>query len=164
MLKNSAHRYLVVGLGNTALDLVLFSVLAVAAGVPPVLANVISTVVVMTVSFFLNRSFVFRSETSGLSAYAGFVAVTLFSGLVLQSLVILGVIHLADAVVPDLSEELVKPGAKVVAMACGMVSNFVGYRWVFGGRQPGAPAGAQVAAGRGPVVDEPDSGSASSSS
>lgn len=164
MLKNSAHRYLVVGLGNTALDLVLFTVLAVAAGVPPVLANVISTVVVMTISFFLNRSFVFRSEASGPSAYAGFVAVTLFSGLVLQSLVILGVIHLAGAVVPDLSDELVKPAAKVVAMACGMVSNFLGYRWVFGGRQPGAPAEAEATSGPGPVLGEPESGSAAPSS
>lgn len=139
MLKNSAHRYLVVGLGNTALDLVLFTVLAVAAGVPPVVANVISTVVVMTISFFVNRSFVFRAESAGAAAYVGFVAVTLFSGLVLQSLVILGVIGLADAVVPDLSEGIVKPGAKVVAMGVGMVSNFLGYRWVFSGRQPAAP-------------------------
>ena len=141
----SARRYLVVGLANTALDLALFSLLAVALGVAPVLANVVSTVVVMTVSFFVNRAWVFRAESAGLRAYAGFVTVTLFSGLVLQSLVILGVIAAAGAVVPDLSDGLVEPGAKLVAMAVGMVSNFLGYRYVFTGSPAPAPAGASGA-------------------
>jgi len=132
LLENSARRYLVVGLANTALDLLLFTLMAVVVGVPAVLANVISTVVVMTVSFFVNRAWVFRAESAGIKAYVGFVSVTLFSGLVLQSLVILGVIAAAHGLVPDLPDEVVKPGAKVVAMAVGMVSNFLGYRWVFG--------------------------------
>lgn len=133
-LRGSARRYLVVGLGNTALDLALFTLLAVALGVAPVLANVVSTVVVMTISFFVNRAWVFRAESAGLRSYVGFVSVTLFSGLVLQSLVILGVIAVAGGVVPDLSDGLVEPGAKLVAMAVGMVSNFLGYRWVFAER------------------------------
>jgi putative flippase GtrA len=141
LLKNSAHRYLLVGLANTALDLLLFTLMAVALGVPPVLANVVSTVVVMTVSFFVNRAWVFRSESAGVKAYVGFVSVTLFSGLVLQSLVILGVIAAAHGVVPDLPDEVVKPGAKVVAMAVGMVSNFLGYRWVFGSAGSGEGRG-----------------------
>lgn len=131
-LDHSAHRYVVVGVLNTALDLVLFTLLAVAAGVPPVVANVISTVVVMTVSFFVNRSFVFRAQDAGVRAYVGFVAVTLFSGLLVQSLVILGVIAVAGEVLPDLSHDVVAPGAKLVAMGVGMVSNYLGYRWVFG--------------------------------
>ncbi|MFB9311580.1 GtrA family protein [Nocardioides plantarum] len=132
LLDNSAHRYLVVGLANTALDLLLFSLMAVVLDVPAVPANVISTVAVMTVSFFVNRAWVFRAESAGIKAAVGFVSVTLFSGLVLQSLVILGVIAAAHGVVPDLPDEVVKPGAKVVAMGVGMVSNFLGYRWVFG--------------------------------
>ena len=144
VLRTSAHRYLVVGLGNTALDLALFTLLAVAAGVPPVLANVVSTVVVMTVSFFLNRAWVFRAESAGLKAYAGFVSVTLFSGLVLQSLVILGVIAVAHEITPDLSDGLVEPGAKLVAMAVGMVSNFLGYRYVFA--DPAAGSGSSSTA------------------
>jgi putative flippase GtrA len=86
----------------------------------------------MTISFFVNRSWVFRAESAGLRAYVGFVAVTLFSGLVLQSLVILGAIAAAGAIAPDLPDGLVTPAAKVLAMGCGMVSNFLGYRWVFG--------------------------------
>lgn len=146
MLRTSAHRYLVVGLANTALDLALFTLLAVAAGVPPVLANVVSTVVVMTVSFFVNRAWVFRAESAGLRAYAGFVSVTLFSGLVLQSLVILGVIAVAHGVVPDLSDGVVEPGAKLVAMAVGMVSNFLGYRYVFA--DPSSRSGTSDPSGR----------------
>lgn len=129
---SSARRYLVVGLFNTALDLALFTLLAVAVGFAPVAANVVSTVVVMTISFFLNRAWVFRSESSGLRAYAAFVAVTLFSGLVVQSLVIFGLLHLADAVLPGLSHDLAAPAAKLGAISVGMVSNFLGYRWVFG--------------------------------
>lgn len=144
-LRGSARRYLVVGLGNTALDLALFTLLAVALGVAPVLANVISTVVVMTISFFVNRAWVFRAESAGLRSYVGFVSVTLFSGLVLQSLVILGVIAAADAVVPDLSDGLVEPGAKLVAMAVGMVSNFLGYRWVFAERSSTASSSTTTA-------------------
>ena len=133
MLRDSARRYLVVGIGNTLLDLALFTLLAVGLGVTPVLANVGSTAVVVTLSFFLNRSWVFRAEDAGLRAYVGFVAVTLFSALVLQSLVILGVIAAADELAPSVGDGLVEPGAKLCAMAVGMVSNFLGYRWVFGG-------------------------------
>ncbi len=131
-LGGSARRYLIVGLFNTGLDLLLFTALAVAVGLPPVIANVVSTIVVMTISFFLNRAWVFRAEGAGLRAYVAFVAVTLFSGLVVQSLVILGVLGLADVVVPDLSHDIAAPLAKVAAMGVGMVSNFLGYRWVFG--------------------------------
>lgn len=129
----SARRYLIVGLFNTGLDLLLFSLLAVVVGFEPVLANVVSTVVVMTISFFLNRAWVFRADDAGLRSYVAFVAVTLFSGLVVQSLVILGVLAVADAVLPDLSRDVVAPAAKVIAMGVGMVSNFLGYRWVFSG-------------------------------
>lgn len=144
-LRGSARRYLVVGLANTALDLALFTLLAVALGVAPVLANVTSTVVVMTISFFVNRAWVFRAESAGLRSYVGFVSVTLFSGLVLQSLVILGVIAAAGAVIPDLSDGLVEPGAKLVAMAVGMVSNFLGYRWVFAERSSTASSSSTTA-------------------
>ena len=132
-LSSSTHRYLVVGVFNTALDIALFSALAVWFDVAPVVANVVSTVVVMTVSFFLNRSWVFRAEQAGLGAYVGFVAVTLFSGLVVQSLVIVGVLEAVSSLAPGVPHDLAAPAAKVVAVGVGMVSNFLGYRWVFSG-------------------------------
>ena len=152
-VSSSTRRYLVVGLFNTGLDVAIFTALAVGLDVVPVVANVVSTVVVMTVSFFLNRSWVFRAESAGVRAYAGFVTVTLFSGLLVQSLVILGVIAAAGAAVPDLSDDLVEPAAKVLAIGVGMVSNFLGYRYVFTGS-------ATASAGR---PDDVRSGAASSS-
>lgn len=127
----SVDRYLLVGLFNTALDLALFSLLAVGIGMAAVLANTISTVCVMTISFFVNRAWVFRSESSGVGVYLRFAGVTLFTGLLVQSAVILAVLALAEAVAPSLAPELVTPAAKVVAMGTGMVVNFLGYRWLF---------------------------------
>ncbi len=150
---SSTHRYLVVGLFNTGLDIAIFTALAVGLDVVPVVANVVSTVVVMTVSFFINRSWVFRAESAGVRAYAGFVTVTLFSGLLVQSLVILGVIAATGAVAPDLSDDLVEPAAKIIAIGVGMVCNFLGYRYVFTGS-------AAASTGR---SDDVRSGAASSS-
>lgn len=139
----SFDRYVLVGLANTALDLALYSTLALAVGFAPVVANVISTVCVMTVSFFVNRAFVFRSSTGGLVAFVRFVSVTLFTGLVVQSAVIVTVIASCDTLLPGLPEAVVTPGAKIVAMGVGMVVNFLGYRWLFA-----APASTERATGR----------------
>ncbi|MBE7325852.1 GtrA family protein [Nocardioides sp. Y6] len=127
----SVDRYVLVGLFNTALDLALFTALAVGVGLAAVLSNAISTVVVMTVSFFVNRAWVFQSQSSGVGVYLRFAGVTLFTGLLVQSGVILAVLFLAEVVVPALSTDLVTPAAKVVAMGTGMVVNFLGYRWLF---------------------------------
>lgn len=134
----SLDRYVLVGLFNTGLDLVLFSFLSLAVDLPVVVANVISTVVVMTISFFINRAWVFRSDASGLGAYLRFAGVTLFTGLLVQSVVIVSVLAACDALVPSLAEEIAEPGAKLTAMAVGMVVNFLGYRWVFVDRSTSA--------------------------
>lgn len=133
----SLDRYVLVGLFNSALDVALFSLLTLAVGLLPVVSNVISTVVVMTVSFFINRWWVFRSSAKGLDAFVRFAAVTLLTGWVVQSAVIVAFLAAADWLVPALAAELVTPAAKVVAMGVGMVVNFLGYRWLFsaGGRR-----------------------------
>lgn len=127
----SLDRYVLVGLFNSALDVVLFSLLTLAVGLVPVVSNVISTVLVMTVSFFINRLWVFRSSARGLDAFARFAAVTLVSGWVVQSTVIVVFLALTDWLAPSLAAEILTPTAKVVAMGVGMVFNFVGYRWLF---------------------------------
>ncbi len=127
----SFPRYALVGGANTLLDLGLFSLFAVAFGVPPLLANVMSTVIVLCVSYLLNRVFVFRSERSVRGTVVQFVTVTLFSGLVVQSGVIWLVVHLGGLLVPALSIAVLAPVAKVCAMGVGMVTNYVGYRWLF---------------------------------
>ncbi|GAA4814334.1 GtrA family protein [Nocardioides caeni] len=135
----SFDRYVLVGLANTALDLLIFSFLSLVVDLPVVAANAISTVVVMTISFFVNRAWVFRSDAGGLGAYVRFAGVTLFTGLLVQSLVIVSVLAACDAVVPSLAEEIAEPGAKLTAMAVGMVVNYLGYRWVFARSRPDHP-------------------------
>ena len=126
-----ADRYLLVGLFNTVFDFTLFSFLALGARLDPVVANVISTAVVMTVSYAINRRWVFQSDSRGLRTYVGFATITGFSAFVVQSLVIRGVLEAAAQWAPHLSLNLVTPAAKVVAMAVGMTLNFFGYRWLF---------------------------------
>ena len=128
-------RYLVVGGFNTLLDLSLFSLFAVVAGLQPLVANVASTCITLCISFVLNRRVVFRSSHGAWKTFVPFVTVTLFSGLVVQSAVIWGVIQLGDIVVPGAPASFVAPMAKVCAMGVGMISNFLGYRWLFSGAQ-----------------------------
>lgn len=127
-------RYALVGAFNTGLDLVLFTVLAVVINVAPLAANVASTVIVLCVSYLLNRGFVFRTERSVRGTVIQFVAVTLFSGLVVQSAVIWTVLHLGGLLAPGLPEDVLAPFAKICAMGVGMLSNYLGYRWLFRAR------------------------------
>lgn len=127
-------RYLLVGVFNSLLDLVLFTLFAVVVGLHPLLANIASTTITLCVSYLLNRVFVFRTDRSVQRTVVQFVAVTLISGLLVQSAVIAAVLHLGGLVVPNLSLEILEPLAKVCAMGVGMVSNFLGYRWLFGAR------------------------------
>ncbi|MFL6089422.1 MAG: GtrA family protein [Aeromicrobium sp.] len=71
-----ADRYLLVGLFNTAFDFTLFTLLAVGARLDPIVSNVISTAVVMTVSYAINRRWVFRSDSRGVRTYVGFATIT----------------------------------------------------------------------------------------
>ncbi len=130
-MKRSFDRYVVVGVANTLLDLAIFSALALHFGVPSLFAHVASTAIVMSISFLLNRRWVFRSDAGAASTAAPFVAVTLFSALVVQSAVITAVLASASSAAPSAAESVVIPGAKIAAMAVGMVFNYLGYRLVF---------------------------------
>ncbi|MDF1487936.1 GtrA family protein [Tessaracoccus caeni] len=132
--RGSFLRYALVGGFNSLLDLSLFSLFAVVAHLDVFVANVISTTITMCVSYLLNRFWVFRSDAGWASTAAGFVGVTLFSGLVIQSAVIWTVLQAGATVVPGLPYELLAPIAKACAMGVGMVTNYLGYRWLFGTR------------------------------
>lgn len=125
-------RYLLVGVFNTLLDLGLFSVFVVVVGIHPLVANILSTSITLCVSYLLNRVFVFRTARSVQRTVVQFVAVTLISGLVVQSAVIWTVMRLGALIVPDLSHDVLAPLAKICAMGVGMGSNYLGYRWLFG--------------------------------
>lgn len=125
-------RYLLVGGFNTLLDLGLFTLFAVIVGLQPLVANVISTSITLCLSYLLNRAFVFRTERSVQRTVVQFVAVTLMSGLVVQSAIIWTAIRLGALIMPGLSHDVLAPLAKICAMGVGMVSNYLGYRWLFG--------------------------------
>lgn len=127
-------RYALVGGFNSLLDLSLFSLFAVLLQLDVLLANVISTTITMCVSYLLNRFWVFRSDAGWASTAAGFVAVTLFSGLVIQSGVIWLVLQAGTTIAPAFPYEFLAPIAKVAAMGVGMVTNYLGYRWLFGAK------------------------------
>ena len=127
-------RYVLVGVFNTLLDLGLFTLFAVVVGLHPLVANVLSTSITLCVSYLLNRVFVFRTSRSVQGTVVQFVAVTLISGLLIQSGVIWVVLRVGALVVPDLSPDILEPLAKICAMGVGMVSNYLGYRWLFGPR------------------------------
>lgn len=132
--RGSFVRYLFVGGFNTLLDLALFTLFAVVVGLHPLVANITSTSLTLCVSYVLNRAFVFRTTRSVQRTVVQFVTVTLISGLLVQSAVIWIVIRLGGLVVPDLSHDILEPISKICAMGVGMVSNYLGYRWLFGSR------------------------------
>jgi Predicted membrane protein len=125
-------RYAGVGVFTTLLDLTLFSVFAVVLGVPALAANVLSTCITVCFSYLANRLVVFRSDAGATKTFLPFVTVTLFSGLIVQSIVIWCVLHGGHAAQPSVSHDLLAPAGKVVAMAVGMAANYLGYRWLFG--------------------------------
>jgi putative flippase GtrA len=127
-------RYLLVGGFNTLLDLGLFTLFAVVVELDPLIANILSTSITLCVSYLLNRVFVFRTERSIQRTAVQFVAVTLISGLVVQSAVIWVIMGLGAVIVPGLPTDVLAPLAKICAMGVGMGSNYLGYRWLFGSR------------------------------
>ncbi len=124
-------RYVLVGGFNTLLDVGLFTLFATVVGLPALVSNVISTCITLCVSYLLNRSFVFKSDRKHTHTVAQFVAVTLFSGLLVQSGVIWLVLTVAGHLFPQARHEVLAPVAKVCAVGVGMVSNYLGYRWLF---------------------------------
>lgn len=127
----SFPRYLVVGVFTSLLDLSLFSLLALLLHVPEIPANVVSTIVTVCVSYLINRRFVFKAQRSTWGTFFSFAGMTLFTGLVIQSVIIWAVVSGTALVAASLSAALVKPSAKVIAMGVGALCNYFGYRFIF---------------------------------
>lgn len=129
-------RYLVVGVGISLLDLALFSGFALVVGLHEVAANVLSTIIAVCASYFINRAYVFRADRISWRSFFSFAGVTLFTGLVLQSLIIWLLVSAAVWEFVGLSEAAGLPVVKIFAMGVGAFANFLGYRLVFrGGKQ-----------------------------
>lgn len=128
---HSLPRYLVTGGAMSLLDWGLFTGLCVVLSFPAVLANICSTIITIFVSYFLNQRFVFKARKASWQSFFSFSGLTLFTGLVLQSLVILGVLQFLALFQGHPFSSYAAPGAKIVAMGVGATCNYLGYKYLF---------------------------------
>lgn len=119
-------RFGAVGGLNTAIDLVLFHVLANVLGINFIVANVFSTGTALIVSYFLHSRFTFGA-TSNTRSMASFVAVTLTGLWILQPLVIALTHPLFGSV---FTEDMSLLAGKLVATIASLMWNFILYKTI----------------------------------
>jgi putative flippase GtrA len=138
LLERTWVRFGLVGCANTALDFAMLNLLTLVAGLPVILANTLSVALGICISYVLNHVFVFRyPERLSLRRFLAFFAVTGFSSLVLQNVVILALEALFDTSfghsllflqTADGDRILALNVAKAAAVSVGLVWNFALYR------------------------------------
>jgi len=123
-------RFGVVGGANTALDFgILFTL--VFFGFDRIASNYISTTIAFVFSFFVNRSFTFKSKASNTKKQFGlFLVITLFGLWVIQPIIITGVAWMiSDLGIPN---SIVLFIGKLLATVVTLVWNYVLYaKYVF---------------------------------
>ena len=127
LLKNHAEkfRYLIVGVGNTALDFILLFFF-VGLGLDKIPANFISTGITMVISFFVNKSFTFKdTDASSKRKFFLFIIVTMTGMWVIQPVLIWGVSSVLDPYVESASILLFI--AKLIATGGSLVWNYLLY-------------------------------------
>lgn len=123
-------RFAIVGGANTALDFLLLFIF-VALGLNSIAANYLSTGIAFIFSFFVNKSFTFKSKGGNVKKqFALFLLVTIFGLWVIQPIVIIGV---TAAITPfGWNESVVLFIAKLVATIASLIWNYLFYsRLVF---------------------------------
>ena len=123
-------RFAVVGGANTLLDFsILF--LLVALGLDRVPSNFISTGVAFIFSFFVNKSFTFKSTSGNVKKqFAIFLVITLFGLWVIQPIIIVATEYLISDL--GISDPVVLFIGKLIATVATLVWNYTLYsRFVF---------------------------------
>ena len=136
-------RFGTVGIFNTLLDLAILNILVLLLGAPIVLANLVSATISMTISYFLNHHFVFRSrDKHSIKKFLHFFTVTGVGILGIQSLVIYLVTHFlkhhpeqVQATINTLHLNITAQAfelnlAKILAVLIAMIWNFTIYHFV----------------------------------
>ena len=123
-------RFAIVGGANTALDFLLLFLL-VLTGIDKIAANFVSTGVAFIFSFFVNKSFTFKSTGGNLKKqFALFILITVIALWVIQPLIILGVTALLTPL--NWNESVVLFVAKCIATVASLIWNYIFYsRFVF---------------------------------
>ena len=132
LLKKHADklRFGLVGIANTALDFVILFGL-VALGLDKIPANYISTSCSFISSFFVNKSFTFKSKGGNvLKQFLIFLAISIVALWVIQPLVILGISALLTGT--GWASWIILFIAKIVATVASLIWNYIFYtRLVF---------------------------------
>lgn len=118
-------KFLLVGGTNFVIDLTLFTLLANLIGIPAVPANLISTIICIAISFFLNYHFVWQSKKSKAATAPKFLAISLFSAWVIQTSIIWLITTIFGTA--DLTNLI----AKISGIAIATIFNFFGYKYIF---------------------------------
>ena len=103
----------------------IYGLLTNVLGFFAVLSNMISTLVVLGVSFGLNYKFVWESKKSKRETAPRFAVISLFSAWVVQS----GIIFLIVTIFGG--GDMVNLIAKIAGICMGTIFNFLGYRYIF---------------------------------
>lgn len=128
----SVLRFLFIGLVNTGVDLVLFTIFANLLSINPIIASILSTGITLCLSFLLNHYFVFRSTKRKRQTAALFVLVTLFNVWVIQSAIIWLVLTIfAPIEFFQTHQWTFNVFAKICGVGVSMVLNYLGYRTIF---------------------------------
>jgi putative flippase GtrA len=123
-------RFAIVGGANTALDFGILFVL-VFLGMDKIAANFVSTGIAFIFSFFVNKSFTFKSKGGNVKKqFALFLLITIIALWVIQPIIIALITNLLSATaIPDSVALLI---AKLIATVASLVWNYVFYkRFVF---------------------------------
>lgn len=168
LLAKQQVRFLIAGCFNTLLDFVILNSLTLAVGLSVLVANTISVLIGITVSYLLQHFFVFRyPHRVSILKFAEFFLLTGFSSLVLQNLIIFGFENFFDTqfgnsllLLPTAEGRAVLGlnFAKAVAVLIGLVWNFFFYRFViFREPKTGATAGSSTKLSADSAVTKPTS-------
>lgn len=118
-------KFVLVGGTNFLLDLGIYTLLANVLGWNQIVANIISVTISMAFSFYMNYTFVWRSQKNVFETVVGFFVVSIFSNYVVQNLVIL----LVGSIIGEGNAQNII--CKVCASGVGMITNYFGYKIVF---------------------------------
>lgn len=128
----SFFRFLLIGSVNTLIDVSLFAILANVLDFNPVAASILSTTITISISFPLNRSFVFKSSRKKRHTAGHFLTVTLFNAWVVQSVIIFIVVNSLDSSSLFVNNmDALNIIAKVSSISVSMFLNYFGYRHIF---------------------------------
>lgn len=138
LLKGPGTRYLLSGTTMTLLDLFLYQLFANVIkislfGVPSNISAVwLGTPIVITINFFISHKFVWKSTTSKRKTFIPFFGLNIFSGILLQSIVIALFIMALSAFIDNPgTNPVINFTAKCVAVCVGMIVNFFGAKLLF---------------------------------